>query len=124
MLLGYYTRSGYVPGPICKYDWTKVWGEVEAKNSRLEPQKARIFSYLIVDEGEEFPGQLACNHSGSFLKLTTGENLISEMMNYFEFLASSSMAEDGMWTSPYLDAWGLGAMVTYTIPSISKETGQ
>ncbi|KAJ7343698.1 hypothetical protein OS493_040462, partial [Desmophyllum pertusum] len=22
---GYYTRSGYVPGQICQYDWNDVW---------------------------------------------------------------------------------------------------
>ena len=35
---GYYTRSGYVPGPICKYNWTKVWDVAEDKNQKLDPK--------------------------------------------------------------------------------------
>ena len=35
---GYYTRSGYVPGQLCKYDWKKVWDEVKAKNVYLYPK--------------------------------------------------------------------------------------
>ena len=75
---GYYTRSGYVPGPICKYNWTKVWDVVERLNARLQPP-ARIFSYLTVNEGQHFPGRLACNNRGSLKKLEDGENLISQV---------------------------------------------
>lgn len=35
---GYYTRSGYVPGPICKYNWTKVWDAADKVNSKLLPK--------------------------------------------------------------------------------------
>ena len=34
---GYYTRSGYVPGPVCKYNWTKVWKVADDRNI-LTPQ--------------------------------------------------------------------------------------
>ena len=34
---GYYTRSGYVPGPVCKYNWTKVWKVADERNV-LQPQ--------------------------------------------------------------------------------------
>ena len=27
---------------------------------------------------------------------------------------------EGLWTSPYLDEWGLGLMVTYVVPAISQ----
>lgn len=53
---GYYTRSGYVPGPVCKYNWTKVWSALDDRNKRANPQ-ARVFSYLIKDDGEIFPGE-------------------------------------------------------------------
>ncbi|XP_063400495.1 voltage-dependent calcium channel subunit alpha-2/delta-2-like [Mytilus trossulus] len=116
---GYYTRSGFVPGPVCKYNWTLVWDVAEEKQKYLNPQ-ARLFSYLIKDDAEEFPGKLACGHRGSFTKLTTGENLISQMNNYFDFLSSNARSTEPLWTSPYLDAWGLGLMVTYAVPVISK----
>lgn len=82
--------------------------------------KARIFSYLTIDDGEIFPGNLACTHRGTMKKLTTGENLLSEMSQYFDFLAKNAENSIGLWTSPYLDAWGLGLMVTHAIPCISK----
>jgi voltage-dependent calcium channel alpha-2/delta-3 len=93
---------------------------VEAKNNLLVP-KARIFSYLTIDDGEQFPGYLACNNEGSFKKLDDGENLISKMSNYYEFLSSSSYTkEHGLWTSPYIDNGGLGLTITYAVPVISK----
>ena len=55
-------------------------------------------------------------------KLSNGENLISEMSNYFSFLSSNARAESGLWTSPYLDMGGLGVMVTHAIPIISSIT--
>ena len=57
-------------------------------------------------------------------KLMTGENLISKMNNYFDFLGRSVKKSEGLWTSPYLDAWGLGLMVTHAIPCISKVNGR
>lgn len=31
---GYYTRSGYVAGELCRYSWDKVWNEVKNKNKQ------------------------------------------------------------------------------------------
>lgn len=120
---GYYTRSGYVPGPVCKYNWTKVWDLVKEKNERMK-SPARIFSYLTKDAGELFPGKLACDNRGSLKKLVSGENLISEMNAYFGFLSTNAMVEDGLWTSPYLDTGGLGVMVTHALPVVSKVNKQ
>ena len=86
--------------------------------------QARIFSYLTIDDGELFPGRMACDHRGSMKKLMIGENLITQMSNYFDFLSRNAKNSDGIWTSPYLDAFGLGLMVTYAIPCISEVTGQ
>lgn len=38
ILTGYYTRSGFVPGPVCKYNWTLVWDVAEEKQKYLNPQ--------------------------------------------------------------------------------------
>lgn len=40
---GYYTRSGYVPGQICKYDWNDVWDEVAARNRYMSPRVSWYF---------------------------------------------------------------------------------
>ena len=44
---GYYTRSGYVPGQICKYDWNDVWDEVAARNRYMSPKVSKYFSGIL-----------------------------------------------------------------------------
>lgn len=46
------------------------------------------------------------------------------MHDYFDFLSLNAKNSEGLWTSPYLDAWGLGLMVTHAIPCISKADGK
>ncbi len=47
-----------------------------------------------------------------------------QMSNYFDFLGRNVKKSEGLWTSPYLDAWGLGLMVTHAIPCISRVDGR
>lgn len=65
-------------------------------------------------------GHMACKHRGSLRKLVTGENLISQLSNYFDFLSKNAMKSRALWTAPYLDSFGLGLVVTYAVPAISK----
>jgi voltage-dependent calcium channel alpha-2/delta-3 len=110
-----------VPGPVCIANWTLVWQLIEKRNSQLVP-RARIFSYLTIDDGEIFPGTIACENEGSFRKLTDGEDLISQMSNYYDFLSANTYSkEQGLWTSPYIDSGGLGLTITYAVPAISKK---
>ncbi|XP_055337137.1 uncharacterized protein LOC129587423 isoform X2 [Paramacrobiotus metropolitanus] len=104
---GYYTRSGYVPGPVCRYNWTKVWDLAKEQNQLITP-RARIFSFLTVDEGEVFPGNLSCSNNGVMMRLTDGEDLINNMKPYFTDLAERTMDWPGLWTAPYVDALGIG----------------
>ncbi|CAF0942065.1 unnamed protein product [Adineta steineri] len=119
---GQYTRSGYVPGPICKYNWTRYWNMVKQRQ-QFHP-RARIFSYLVKDNGQIFPGKLACENDGHFAILNDGENLINKMFNYFDFLSKASLSINGSWTSQYIDQWGLGVMLTYAIPVTSNIDGR
>lgn len=41
-LLGYYTRSGYVPGPVCKYNWTKVWTVADSNSHLLASKVSKV----------------------------------------------------------------------------------
>lgn len=50
---GYYTRSGYVPGPVCKYNWTKVWKVAEDRNV-IQPQVRHISVCLSSDTSVDF----------------------------------------------------------------------
>jgi voltage-dependent calcium channel alpha-2/delta-3 len=99
-----------------------VYDIVREANQKLIPVlKTRIFSYLTVEGGETLPSHLACNNRGSYRKLEDGENLISKMSNYYEYLSSSTFSkEQGLWTSPYIDSGGLGLTITYAVPAISK----
>ncbi|EDV25350.1 uncharacterized protein TRIADDRAFT_55341 [Trichoplax adhaerens] len=108
---GYYTRSGFVPGPICRYDWEKVVEEIKAQNKITNP-KARIFSYLTASKEESFAGEIACSNQGVMVRLDNTEHLISNMQHYYNYLASSSFHNQITWTAPYLDASGLGLTVT------------
>ncbi|CAF2409931.1 unnamed protein product [Rotaria sp. Silwood2] len=119
---GQYTRSGYVPGPICKYNWTQYWTMVKQRQ-QFHP-RARIFSYLVKDNGQIFPGKLACENDGHFAILNDGENLINKMFNYFDYLSKASLSINGSWTSQYIDQWGLGVMLTYAIPVTSNIDGR
>ena len=46
---GYYTRSGYVPGPICKYNWTKVWEVADSKNKYEDPMASVSYILFILN---------------------------------------------------------------------------
>lgn len=116
---GYYTRSGYVPGPKCQYNWNDVWSAVEKENKR----DTRIFSYLVVDDGEEFPGKLACDNRGFMKKIVENSNLISQMQDYYNFLtANTETSATITWSPPYLDALGMGLMVTAAVPVVTNRT--
>ena len=54
---GYYTRSGYVPGQICKYDWNDVWDEVAARNKYMSPKVSQYFGAV---EGFRFMKSGCC----------------------------------------------------------------
>ena len=87
--------------------------------------QTRIFSYLTVNDGEEFPGKLACENDGFMKKLVDSEDIISQMQDYFSFLASNTISiSNTTWTAPYVDALGLGLMVTVAIPVQSKITNK
>ena len=78
-----------------------------------------------MDDNEEFPGKLACDNQGYMKKLTDSEQIISQMQDYYSFLAANTISVRNVtWTSPYLDAVGLGLMVTGAIPVISKLTNK
>ncbi|KAL3318708.1 hypothetical protein Ciccas_002628 [Cichlidogyrus casuarinus] len=108
---GYYTRSD-------------VFEKVKELNAITQPP-AKIFSYVIMDNHTEtLPGKLACDNNGSFTKLTSGQNLISNLHQYYDYLAKSSPnLKKGVWTAPYLDNNGLGVMVTHAVPAFSKVNG-
>ncbi|XP_015752971.1 PREDICTED: uncharacterized protein LOC107332703, partial [Acropora digitifera] len=63
---GYYTRSGYVPGQICKYDWNDVWDEVAARNRYMSPRvswcfalNTGSFSVVEVRKGQKYSLQMS-----------------------------------------------------------------
>jgi hypothetical protein len=75
----------------------------------------------VVDDGEEFPGKLACDNGGFMKKVVESSNLISQMQDYYDFLtANTQSTSDIKWSPPYLDALGLGLMVTAAVPVVTN----
>ena len=44
---GSYTRSGYVPGKTCQYDWNDVWDEVAARNRYMNPRVSNLSIFQV-----------------------------------------------------------------------------
>ena len=75
----------------------------------------------MVDDGEEFPGKLACDNRGFMKKIVESTNLISQMQDYYDFLTANTQSTATItWSPPYLDALGLGLMVTAAIPVVTN----
>lgn len=87
---------------------------IETQQSALS-SRARIFTYSL-GEGADItrPQKIACANGGVWAKVAS--NPLSEMSQYFEFLATGITNSQVRWTTPYYDAMGLGQMVTGAVP--------
>eukprot|EP00117_Sycon_ciliatum_P025971 scpid28085/ scgid5481/ VWFA and cache domain-containing protein 1 len=67
------------------------------------------------NQGSELPGRMACEHDGLYLRLPSTDNIRHQMSPYFSYLSRLTLADEskaGHLTSPYVDATGLGRIVT------------
>jgi hypothetical protein len=57
-------------------------------------------------------------------KIVEGTNLISQMHDYYDFLTANTQSTSNItWSPPYLDALGLGLMVTAAVPVVTNRYG-
>jgi hypothetical protein len=68
----------------------------------------------------ECTGRVACASKGSFQYVPGGVDLPVVLGPYFDYLIKTSTPEMGevFWSDPYIDAFGLGLMVTIASPVI------
>lgn len=78
---------------------------------------AHVFTYTMGSGATPtLPKQIACEHNGVFAEIRDGENPLDEMSQYYQFLSAGISSNAVRWTTPYIDAWGLGRMVTGAVP--------
>ncbi|XP_076812144.1 VWFA and cache domain-containing protein 1-like isoform X2 [Clavelina lepadiformis] len=63
----------------------------------------------VIDESDIRPGV--------FTQVDNPDLLRNQMASYYNFFkVENELASDPVWTVPYLDAWGLGVMITASLP--------
>ncbi|XP_065176817.1 voltage-dependent calcium channel subunit alpha-2/delta-1-like [Sycon ciliatum] len=65
-------------------------------------------------EGSTLPGTLACKNEGVYIRLNSTSNIRTRLMPYFSYLARLANTESDAIrpTAPYVDASGLGRIIT------------
>jgi uncharacterized protein YegL len=81
-------------------------------NSELN-KKVRVMSFSLGrDSDRTVPKQISCATDGVWTFIDDGGDLISQMSSYFNIISLGTERNGVVWTEPYVDAFGLGLMVT------------
>ena len=59
---------------------------------------------------------LSCKYKGILFHIEEPINILDELMNYYVFLAEGTNITEPIWSEPYIDAFGLGKIVTVSMP--------
>jgi hypothetical protein len=93
---------------------SSLLSQIDAAQSGLSGTRAHIFAYSMGSGADTTkPRAIACANEG--LWASVGDDPLAEMSQYFEFLATGVAQNAVRWTAPYVDAFGLGWMVTAAI---------
>jgi len=88
---------------------------VSQLNSELK-EKIRIMAFSLGRESDRIvPRNISCSNNGVWKFINDGGDLISQMSTYFETIALGTDREVVSWTEPYIDAFGMGEMVTAAV---------
>ena len=86
---------------------------VIAQRQAKRPEKVRIFTYSMGTEADHaLPQQIACDNGGIWALMSNGEDPLTHMSRYYQYLAAGVHSGLPRWTTPYEDAFGLGTLVT------------
>ena len=78
-----------------------------------EGKKAHIMTFSMSDGADQSrPRSLACEHRGVWTHIGNNDNVADKLVAYSEFLQFATVDDTVRWSSPYLDAFGLGYTVT------------
>lgn len=76
----------------------------------------RVFSFTIGEQANDAAAlSVACATGGAYRHISDSENLLDAMSTYYVFYAYGIVGRSATWTAPYVDANGLGLMVTGAI---------
>jgi voltage-dependent calcium channel alpha-2/delta-3 len=82
---------------------------------RNRDSKVTIFTYAL-GASARVQDDIACQHNGAYTFINDGGNLRTKMQSYYKVFGATANREL-FWTAPYLDASGLGMMVTAALPT-------
>jgi voltage-dependent calcium channel alpha-2/delta-3 len=74
-----------------------------------------IFTYAL-GANAAVQKDIACDNKGAYTFIEDGGNLRTKMQSYYQVFGATANANI-FWTAPYLDASGLGMMVTAALPA-------
>lgn len=78
---------------------------------------ATLISYAYgSDANPNFLVDLSCSRNGLTENIQVYSNLPEAMSNYYLLIASGMTRDNVTWTAPYEDAFGLGEMITASLP--------
>eukprot|EP01025_Chloroclados_australasicus_P006799 TRINITY_DN12168_c0_g2_i4.p1 TRINITY_DN12168_c0_g2~~TRINITY_DN12168_c0_g2_i4.p1 ORF type:complete len:811 (-),score=62.68 TRINITY_DN12168_c0_g2_i4:521-2953(-) len=103
----------------------EILDKVESKQVELElasGTRARIFSFSTGEEADDLiPRQLACLHNGSWSPIQANDDPLQVFSTYLKFPASARNEKMVYWSEVYEDAFGLGEMITVSLPVFTPE---
>lgn len=120
---GYYVQTDdgteYVPGRLCDFvsTYETLIGIVQANTRNND---VRTFSFSIMPNEQVYAAEIACHGAGSRQAVdSTRRGAIRDQgMGYFDFIEQSTSPTEVIWTSPYVDAFGLGQLLTIAQPVV------
>lgn len=104
----------YEPGPVCRTDVSSAVGSMARV---LDDQPVTTMGIVAHSTLYGLAPALACNVKGTWMRVGTGRDVLRQLSPYFTYLAKSTVAlSDVTFTAPYVDAFGLGLIISASSP--------
>ncbi len=92
---------------------TRLVRQIQAWNKKGNSTRAFIFTFDVGDVVEESLAQaIACENDGIFERISSDRKIHDALSHYENFLSSFIIDEEVIWVEPYIDASGLGEIIT------------
>ena len=92
---------------------TRLVRQIQAWNKKGNSTRAFIFTFDVGDVVEESVAKaIACENDGIFERISSDRKIHDALSHYENFLSSFIIDEEIIWVEPYIDASGLGEIIT------------
>ena len=92
---------------------TRLVRQIRAWNKKGNSTRAFIFTFDVGDVVEESVAKaIACENDGIFERISSDRKIDDALSHYENFLSSFIIDEEVIWVEPYIDASGLGEIIT------------